>query len=135
LPVPCAQGQLLPLAAVPGAWRTVVRPVPPPVLIGPRSDRRRIAPPQHPRTMSWDRTRADEPRTGVQGQRQPEVREPDEMMTKIVDEVFRRVYRALRSLPKAECDGVYAVSLFVYDYEDEPSTPTVEVSGLSARLT
>jgi len=50
------------------------------------------------------------------------------MMTKIVDEVFRRVYRALSSLPKAERDGVYAVSLFVYDYEDEPSTPTVEVS-------
>lgn len=56
------------------------------------------------------------------------VREPDEMMTKIVEEVFGRAHRALRSLPKAERDDAYAVSLFVYDYEDEPSTPTVEVS-------
>jgi Domain of unknown function (DUF4303) len=54
--------------------------------------------------------------------------EPDGMMTKIVEEVFGRVSRALHSLTETERGDVYAVSLFVYDHEDEPSTPTVEVS-------
>jgi hypothetical protein len=48
--------------------------------------------------------------------------------SKIVDEVFRRVYPSAALASEAERDGVYAVSLFVYDYEDEPSTPTVELS-------
>jgi len=75
----------------------------------------------------------DDDRADVQGEVPGDpstavAREPDEVMTEIVEEVFRRAQRALRSLPKAERDDVYAVSLFVYDYEDEPSTPTVEVS-------
>jgi hypothetical protein len=44
------------------------------------------------------------------------------------EELFGRVDRALRSLSEMDRDDVYAVSLFVYDYEDEPSTPVVEVS-------
>jgi hypothetical protein len=57
------------------------------------------------------------------------VREPAGMTTNAVEEeLFGRVDRALRSLSEMDRDDVYAVSLFVYDYEDEPSTPVVEVS-------
>jgi hypothetical protein len=50
------------------------------------------------------------------------------MMTTIVEEVFGRASRALRSLTETERGDVYAVSLFVYDHDDEPSIPTVAVS-------
>lgn len=50
------------------------------------------------------------------------------MNTNVVDEVVGRVGRALTSLPETERRDVYAVSLLVYDHEDEPSTPTVQVS-------
>jgi hypothetical protein len=50
------------------------------------------------------------------------------MMTNAVEELFGRADRALRSLSEMDRDDAYAVSLFVYDHDDEPSTPVVEVS-------
>jgi hypothetical protein len=50
------------------------------------------------------------------------------MLTRVVDEVHGRVGRALRSLPTTRRADVYAVSLFVEDYEDEPAVPVVTVS-------
>lgn len=50
------------------------------------------------------------------------------MLTRVVDEVYGRVGRVLRSPPMTERAGVYAVSLFVEDNEDEPAVPVVMVS-------
>ena len=60
----------------------------------------------------------------------PLVRPVDEKlpaMNSIAEEVTRRAARALEAIPAPQRSSIYVVSLYVYDWEDEPALPTVQI--------